>query len=63
VVFAELFDERRAPYVEQSCRPGDRAVRIAQGFADQADLDGRHMVLEVDPAVRQGLGQFSLRGS
>src|ERR1700730_864788 len=62
MVFAELFDERRAPNVEQSRRSGDRAVRFAKRFADQADLDGRHVVLEVDPTVRQSLGRAGLCG-
>lgn len=38
-VFAQLFDQRRAPNAQQPSRAGNRAVSFLQGFADKPDFD------------------------
>src|ERR1700761_689456 len=52
-VFAQLLDQGGAADAQQSRGAGNGAVRFLQRLAYQADLDGRHMVLQIDAALRQ----------
>src|ERR1700753_2959528 len=52
-VFAQLLDQRGAAHAQQARGAGDGAVRFFKCLADEADLNGRHVVLQIDAALRQ----------
>src|ERR1700694_3273538 len=52
-VFAQLLDEGRAPDLQKARSFGHRAVGFLERLPNEADLDRRQMVLEVDAAARQ----------